>query len=199
MDTLLKLLLIASLSLPSSGDKRNSTVFSLAFKWELVYEGPCSNDYGDPGGLTCWGITHSEYDRWRDRKGLKRRSIYNMPVSEAQDIYYSDYWIRTGIYRLPMQLAIAVFDWEVNSGRGVRDLQQQLGLPHTGYVDDITLAKATASTNSPDRMLAFLDKYFSSRNSSYYRFASYGQEQFLSGWISRSSDLQRKLTKGQNL
>lgn len=173
----------------------NNPSFTLALQWVLAYEGDCSDDAGDPGGLTCWGITHSEYSVWRDQKGLPRQSVTQMTIAEADDIYLQNYWIKPGCFRLSPRLAIAVFDWEVNSGRGVRTLQQILGAKQTGYVDDSTLNDLKAYESSHGGEDGILDVYFSRRDSMYYSFANNGQSQFLSGWLWRSHDLRAKLSE----
>ncbi|MHC5833393.1 MAG: glycosyl hydrolase 108 family protein, partial [Nostoc sp.] len=82
----------------------------------------------DSGGLTKFGITHTEYYNYRAKKGLPQRSVRLISLTEAQDIYKHYYWENSGCDYPPRRIAIACLDWQVNSGRGFATLQQTLGL-----------------------------------------------------------------------
>jgi lysozyme family protein len=43
--------------------------FARSLAQTLEYEGGYSDDPGDRGGKTMWGITHARYDEWRRSQG----------------------------------------------------------------------------------------------------------------------------------
>jgi lysozyme family protein len=190
----LKILLLLSMLTHYGNIKPENTAFNLALKWVLQYEGPCSNDYGDPGGLTCFGITHAEYRDWRKAKGIKMQSVTKITLEEADEIYYEKYWLATGISKLPFRTAITVFDWEVNSGRGVKTLQRIVGVKQTGHVDTTTVNAVNTFIEQAGNENVLLNAYFDARNAMYHQFANHGQSMFLRGWLNRSNDLKSKLT-----
>ena len=84
----------------------------------LVFEGGYSNDPGDPGGATEWGITHINYDAYRKRKGLPFQSIRLITKDEMHEIYRHDYWDALHCDDLPVGYDLCVLDFAVNSGTG---------------------------------------------------------------------------------
>jgi lysozyme family protein len=65
------------------------------------WEGGYSNDPDDPGGETNMGISHRFYPH-EDIKHLTR--------DQAIQIYYNDYWLAPGIYKLPGAFQAKVFN-----------------------------------------------------------------------------------------
>lgn len=96
----------------------------------------------DPGGLTNRGITHKTYDAWRRSKGLSVRSVRQITDDEVHAIYYEEYWVKVGGDMLPTGLDVAAFDYGVNSGpgKGVKDLQELVGVRADGIMGAQTLA-----------------------------------------------------------
>jgi lysozyme family protein len=84
----------------------------------LVSEGGFSNDLHDPGGATMNGITQAEYNAWRKKNGLARRSVRYLTPDERRTIYKEEYWDRIKGDDLPPGLDYCVFDEAVNSGVG---------------------------------------------------------------------------------
>lgn len=84
----------------------------------LREEGGYSNDAGDPGGATQWGITHITYDAWRKRSGLPRRDVRNITREEMQKVYQAEYYDIIGGDDLSPGVALSAFDVSVNSGPG---------------------------------------------------------------------------------
>lgn len=83
----------------------------------LKWEGGYSNDVGDPGGPTNWGITiHDARAYWKaDATAL---DVRRMPKSVAVDIYRKKYW-KTPYYdcdTIEPGVDLSVFDFGVNSG-----------------------------------------------------------------------------------
>lgn len=98
----------------------SSTGFKNAIRYILDVEGGYS-DYnsstGDP--RTNLGIIQSEYDDYRQSKGLNQQSVKNITQDEAEEIYFNNYWVPTKseiIYKNYPKTAIAIFDFAVNSG-----------------------------------------------------------------------------------
>ena len=83
--------------------------FDKALKFVLKWEGGYSNDPRDPGGETKYGISKRSYPN---------EDIKNMTLARAKEIYYQNYWLKTGCDDLPYPFNIVVFDTAVNMGRG---------------------------------------------------------------------------------
>jgi len=107
--------------------------FLLAFELLIGHEGGYVNDPNDPGGETKYGISKRSYSDL---------DIKNLTLSQAEDIYETDYWIPTGCPDLPPRLALVLFDAAVNNGRSraVRWLQSIVGAPDDGIYGPATRA-----------------------------------------------------------
>jgi len=98
----------------------------------LRWEGGYSNDVGDSGGPTNWGITIADARRhWKP--GATASDVRAMPRSVAVQIYESKYW-KTPFYdcdHLVDGVDLCVFDYGVNSGpaRAKRALMLSIGGP----------------------------------------------------------------------
>ncbi|MBR8832716.1 MAG: hypothetical protein DSM106950_01395 [Stigonema ocellatum SAG 48.90 = DSM 106950] len=168
--------------------------FEEGLKFALAFEGGLSDDEGDTGGLTNLGITHTEYDEYRASKGLSRRSVADISLVEATDIYRNKYWLASGCADTPRRVAISCFDWQVNSGRGMSLLQQTLGGlsvdgifgPETSNELNSWLAKAAGE----DRLL---HNYFERRENLYRHWGVGSQRKFLHGWLRRAKALKKYL------
>lgn len=131
----------------------------------LEQEGGYSNDPGDPGGPTKYGITI-----WDARMYWKHDAtaadVRAMPLDVAKQIYKSKYWDAIHGDDLPGGVDLAVFDYGVNSGihRAAMVLQRLIGVPDDGVIGPITLA--AVSTRDPanlaasicDERIAFLQR-----------------------------------------
>lgn len=166
--------------------------FQDALKWCLEYEGGYTNDPEDSGGETNLGITHSEYDVYRDTKKLTRRSVRYITYSEAADIYRHKYWEPSGCPDMPRRIAISVFDWQVNSGRGVRLLQSLIGSTPDGVYGPNTLNDLKYYLSKhPETEL--VERYAQARENTYKKWAVGSQAVFRAGWLNRNQDLASKL------
>lgn len=116
--------------------------YDLALKKVLVYEGGYSNDKGDPGGATMWGITHIDYDAFRSLRGLPRQDVRKMTREERDAIYKKKYWTGSRCDELPAGVEFVVFDCSVNSGcsQSIKFLQRAVGTTADGHIGDRTLA-----------------------------------------------------------
>jgi len=168
--------------------------FKEGLKFVLAAEGGVSNDKGDKGGLTNLGITHSEYKIYRARKGLPLRSVKEISLLEASDIYKHKYWINSGCADTPRRIAISCFDWDVNSGRGFFTLQQALGgIAIDGMPGPETFNELTSWLSKPTNEDKLLHKYFEIRRADYRRWGVGSQAIFLQGWLRRAEMLKSYL------
>jgi len=139
--------------------------YNQALSAVLREEGGKVDDPRDPGGRTNQGIIQRVYDTYRQRKGLAKRDVYVMDDAERDEIYRQSYWNLIKGDDLPPGIDLATLDGAVNSGvsRGVKWLQQALGVPADGVIGPATLhAAQTASEpekviiDMMDRRLAFV-------------------------------------------
>ena len=82
--------------------------FDKALKFVLKWEGGYSNDPRDPGSETKFGISKRSYPKL---------DISKLTLKQAKEIYYQNYWLKTGCDELPFPFNIVVFDTAVNMGR----------------------------------------------------------------------------------
>ena len=118
--------------------------YQSSLKRVLVHEGGYSNDRGDPGGATMWGITHIDYDAYRRLKGLDPQDVRHMTVAERDEIYKKKYWTGGRCDDLPSGIDYVVFDGAVNSGvsQSAKWLQRTLEVTADGHIGDQTLLAA---------------------------------------------------------
>ena len=77
----------------------------ITLKWEGAYV----NHSLDPGGETKYGISKRSYPNV---------DIKNLTLEDAKNIYYMDYWLPSKAEAYNDALALAHFDFSVNSGLG---------------------------------------------------------------------------------
>ena len=167
--------------------------FREGLKFILAFEGGLTNDAGDSGGLTNLGITHNEYDEYRDRIGLPRRSVATISLKEATDIYRHKYWEDSGCSDFTRRLALSCLDWEVNSGRAIKTLQETLGVHVDGLIGHETTNELDAWFAKEDGEDHLLHNYFERRENFYRRWGVRSQAKFLQGWLRRSDTLKKYL------
>lgn len=109
------------------------SAFDRAVAIVLQHEGGYVNDPRDPGGETRYGISKRAYPG---------EDIAGLTIERAKEIYRRDYWNRVRGDELPEALAIALFDYAVNSGvsTAVWALQRVVGVPSDGIIGPKTLA-----------------------------------------------------------
>ena len=143
-------------------------------------EGGYSNDAGDPGGPTKYGITiHDARMYWK--RDATAADVRAMPKSVAADIYAKHYANPIRYNDLPAGLDYTILDYGINSGisRSVKVLQRTLGRPVTGNINDGDIeackkAKTIDLINQVwDERVRFLTNL------------SRSKPQFRAGWLSR--------------
>jgi lysozyme family protein len=75
----------------------------------IAREGGLVDDPDDPGGLTKYGISQRSYPDL---------DIRNLTAPVAATIYYTDYYLKAGLYKIPLAHAEPVLDMCVNAGIG---------------------------------------------------------------------------------
>lgn len=87
----------------------NINAFKKSLTFTLKWEGGYVNDADDPGGETKWGISKRAYPEV---------DIKNLTPELASELYFRDYWVRSGCQELSFPFNTAVFDTAVNCGVG---------------------------------------------------------------------------------
>lgn len=121
-------------------------------------EGEYSNDAGDPGGPTKWGIIYADLVAWRGApanvsKTARIAAVKTVDKDEAAAIYRAKYWQALHCDDLPAGVDYAVFDYGVNSGisRAAKVLQRIVGARVDGIVGGMTLA--AVARMDPERII----------------------------------------------
>ena len=109
------------------------SAFDRCFAVVVGTEGGYVNDPNDPGGETKFGVSKRAYPTL---------NIADLTIDDAKAIYFRDYWSRIRGDELPIELALLVFDAEINSGvpRAARWLQTAVGVPADGMIGPRTIA-----------------------------------------------------------
>lgn len=125
--------------------------FDRAFAITVAQEGGYSRDPADPGGETKYGISKRAYPDV---------NIAALTVEDAKAIYRRDYWDRLRCDDLPWPVALATFDFAVNSGVGTaaKKLQAACGAPPDGVIGPLTLARVNTMSG-----LKLADELFAQR------------------------------------
>lgn len=141
-------------------------VFRKALKFVLKWEGGYVNNPNDKGGATNKGITQNTYNAWLRSKGQNLKDVRNITDSEVEQIYYNNYWLKTGCDKMTEKYAIISFDTAVNMG-----------------VSRVGEFLKASNWNSPEKFLL-------ARIAKYTEFAKVGNQKiFLQGWLNRVVDL----------
>jgi lysozyme family protein len=155
-----------------------------ALAWVRKDEGGNDDDPSDHGGRTSRGITQREYDKYRRRKGLPYKDVWQAADPEVDEIYHSDYWDPC-CDRIPRGADYLVFDFNVNAGahRSALLLQQALGVKADGDIGPITL-QALAAANEA----SLIAKFTTEKRAFYSRLAERNpsQNKYLHGWLARA-------------
>jgi lysozyme family protein len=136
--------------------------YDIALKAVLEDEGGYSNDPGDPGGPTNWGITiYDARAYWK--KNATAADVRTMPLEVAKDIYRSKYWDAMDCDDLPAGVDYCVFDYGVNSGisRSMKVLQRIVGTKADGAYGPKTEAAIKAYGDMDKLINAICDERLS--------------------------------------
>lgn len=94
---------------PPSPPADEASNWERSIRFVLRWEGGLVDHPADPGGLTNFGISQSSYPNL---------DIRNLTQEQAKEIYYRDYWMKSGADTLPWPICLAHFDLAVNGGLG---------------------------------------------------------------------------------
>jgi lysozyme family protein len=124
---------------------RFSPAFLAAIQVVLVAEGVLSDQVGDSGGETVFGIARNYHPTisWPPTK------------AEAINIYLNEYWLAHLCDQMPWPWALAVFDCAVNQPRMMAEwVQESLGVHVDGKLGMQTLSAIRAAPQ--ENLLTFL-------------------------------------------
>lgn len=146
-------------------------MFEKAIDVILRCEGGECNDPADPGGHTKFGISARAYPDL---------DIGKLTISQASQIYRTDYWAPNDCDELPYWAALCVFDSAVNMGRGsaVKFLQQVAKVSLDGKIGPIT--KRVIKHMEPEEGIA---DFMSFRMQAYSKMR--GWDRYGRGWSRR--------------
>lgn len=165
-----------------------SNNFNQALAYVLKKEGGYSNDQNDHGGATNFGITLADLSAWR-KHPCTADDVKNMPLSEAGDIYYAQYWQPLNL-DLVMNLGIstAIFDQGVNRGTktSAKLAQTILQVEVDGNIGD----KTTYALNTVNPKI-FINAFAFGTLKAYLGIVKHNPSQmvFIDGWVNRAWDL----------
>lgn len=160
--------------------------FDEAFKIVVGHEGGFTQNPKDAGNWTGgkvgvginkgtkYGIAANTYPN---------EDIKNLTLERAKQLYKRDFWDKAKCDQLPSSIRFHIFDVSVNSGvsRGVKTLQQALGINADGIVGNQTINAAKSA--NPD---ALLNKFYSFRILFYTSLSSFST--FGKGWMNRVAE-----------
>lgn len=156
----------------------------------LKHEGGYVNHPRDPGGRTNLGVTQRVWEAWIGRKATEA-DMRGLKQSDVQPLYERNYWQASGADRLPIGIALCVFDFAVNSGpaRAVRYLQLTVGATADGRFGPQTLAEVLKDVR--DFGEADVVRRYQAKRESFYRslrtFPTFGR-----GWLRRNNETTAK-------
>jgi uncharacterized protein (TIGR02594 family) len=122
----------------------NEDAFERCLAVTLRWEGGNDDDPRDPGGRTSRGILQSEWDAWRQSRSGLPQDVWDAPQAQIEAIYRQRYWDRMLCGQMPAGVDLAVFDFGVNSGGGVKVVQRVVGTDPDSEVGPLTLAAIDA-------------------------------------------------------
>lgn len=96
----------------------------------LKHEGGLVNHKNDPGGLTNKGITLKTFERYaKEHLGIEPTAgnLRNLSTDQASVIYQNEYWNANHLGEIQnQQIADHIFDFRVNSGGAIKQVQKAL-------------------------------------------------------------------------
>lgn len=139
------------------------STYDKALSGVLEHEGGYSNDAGDPGGPTKYGITIADVRQYL-KADATAADVKALTVDQAKEIYREHYADPIRYDDLPAGVDYAVFDYGINSGisRAAKAIQRIVGATADGKIGDATIAAVNGRdprnivTAICDERLAFL-------------------------------------------
>lgn len=130
--------------------------FLTAYNITKINEGGYVNNPNDNGGETYAGIArnfHPAWIGWDYLDGIYNKSynaVYDTLNAYVADFYYHNYWSSFLLdYVQSQDIANLLYDWFINSGKAVKEVQKVLnGLGHSLTVDNKIGNKTIAAINA---------------------------------------------------
>lgn len=160
--------------------------FKQFLKHTLEVEGGYVNDPDDSGGETNYGITRDTYQHYLFKKHNARivvKDMRDIPMSDVEDIYRTEYWDKISADELPSGIDIMLADFAVNSGvvRATRKFQKLFDTERDGIIGRHTLS--CVNEKVPEWLLHNL---FVIRREYYHNIGHINNnKKFLKGWYNR--------------
>lgn len=157
--------------------------FTDALRIVLREEGGFIDDARDPGGATNLGVTARTWHSWSGQAATDA-VMRSLTPAKVSPLYKGWFWDKIAGDKLPIGLALAVFDFAVNGGPGtaVKLLQGIVGAPSDGQPGQTTMA--AVQTYASKIGLAKLITRFDDARRDHYRalptFSVFGK-----GWLAR--------------
>jgi len=156
----------------------------------LKEEGGFVDDARDPGGATNLGVTARTWHTW---SGMPATEAVMRALGQAKvsPLYKAWFWDKIAGDKLPIGLALAVFDFAVNGGpaKAVNMLQGIVGAPKDGQPGQTTLAAVQGYVSHIG--LAKLITRLCNARRDYYRtlptFSVFGK-----GWLARVDRIEKE-------
>ena len=145
----------------------------------LKHEGGYVNDPKDAGGETNFGISKRAYPHL---------DILSLSESQAEGIYWTDYWLKCQCNVLPKGLDLMVMDCAVNMGvaRASKILQNIVGTKADGIIGSITLRAVWRLTETPESTESIIKMYSHVRQGHYEAMTTYPL--YGKGWTRRNQE-----------
>lgn len=161
-------------------------------------EGGYCNVKGDNGGETYAGIARNFHPNWAGWAIIEQHELkFNEVLKDEQleslvkQFYRANYWNKIlGDYIEIQSVATFIYDWCINSGKAVRQIQRVLGITDDNQFGNGTLK---AVNDAGEFLLAKLHK----AREDYYRSLvakDATQGKFLKGWLTRNNSLYDRLS-----
>ena len=161
-----------------------------AIEFVLRHEGGYSCHASDPGGETNFGIS---------KRAHPDEDIQGMTRGRASQIYFSDYWTPIRGDAFPVEVALPLMDYAVNSGiaSAAKALQRVVGAKSDGQIGPRTVSK-THEAMERRGIAAIAEELIFERALRLVRIGCKrkGSEAFLVGWMKRIRDNLRYVRSG---
>lgn len=169
-------------------------IFDTAYKITAKHEGGYVNNPADRGGETYKGIARNYHESWSgwqiidqvpDENKNTNAIFINAKLDQlVKDFYKKEFWSKLSGDKIKNQsVANLIYDWRVNSGRAMHEIQKVLGVTMDGKVGKNTLAAINAA--DPKQLI---EKITTARKNYYTKGVAQGwlDYSFYNGLIARA-------------
>lgn len=164
--------------------------FEVAYKKTAKWEGGYVDDPKDMGGETYAGISRKYHPNWSGWHIVDKYTLkYNQKIDSREleemimQFYYNNFWLPiAGDYIEKQEVANAVYDWHVNSGKSaIKAIQRLLKVKDDGIVGEKTIEALNSTTAQEiNNEREYFLKDIVRRKPE--------QKRFLKGWLNRVKD-----------